>query len=284
MNPSMPTPTFSHVMLAADLEKTSEPVWAHALRVCLNTPGRLSVVHARALNNPHSWTDVPTPRELLTRWGVVREDRALRDFEALGVHVHLHALHALDPRSRIPALVAADNPDLLVLGTHRRHGLERLMYGSVGETLSRNAPHAALVVPDGVRPIVHTDTGVARLGRILVPIGGGPHQQRSVEAAMRLARSMKSPMTELILMRVGDVAPLNAITQPVGPEFTCRRVIHEDGPPVGRILQTATEWEVDAICMVTHGHDSLGDALFGSRTDRVIRESNCPVLVVPVIR
>lgn len=35
------------------------------------------------------------------------------------------------------------------------------------------------------------------------------------------------------------------------------------------------------IVMATRGHDGVGDVLFGSHTERVIRESTCPVLSVP---
>jgi nucleotide-binding universal stress UspA family protein len=36
----------------------------------------------------------------------------------------------------------------------------------------------------------------------------------------------------------------------------------------------------DLIVMSSRGHDSLGDHILGSTTDRVLRHAPCPVLVV----
>jgi len=41
--------------------------------------------------------------------------------------------------------------DLVVVGTHGRHGLARLLLGSVAETVLRNFPRSVLVVPPAVR-------------------------------------------------------------------------------------------------------------------------------------
>jgi universal stress protein A len=52
------------------------------------------------------------------------------------------------------------------------------------------------------------------------------------------------------------------------------------GRPVGEIVATARELEVDLIIMSTHGHTGLKHVLLGSTTENVVRYAPCPVLVV----
>jgi nucleotide-binding universal stress UspA family protein len=53
------------------------------------------------------------------------------------------------------------------------------------------------------------------------------------------------------------------------------------GVPHAEIVRLATEREVDLIVMATHGRGFISHAVMGSTTERVLRRSPCPVLVVP---
>jgi len=50
------------------------------------------------------------------------------------------------PSERIVALATAIDADLIVLGTHSRHGLGRLLLGSVAEEVLRRAPCGVFVI------------------------------------------------------------------------------------------------------------------------------------------
>ena len=58
---------------------------------------------------------------------------------------------SLDPGMALCRLAAEQHADLLVVGTHGRTGLSRLLLGSVAERVVRRAPLAALVVRLAVR-------------------------------------------------------------------------------------------------------------------------------------
>ena len=51
------------------------------------------------------------------------------------------------------------------------------------------------------------------------------------------------------------------------------------GRPWAEIVGAAAERQADLIVMSSRGHDSLGDEIFGSTTDRVLRHAPCAVLV-----
>ena len=59
-----------------------------------------------------------------------------------------------DPATEIARFAADANIDLIVMGTHGRTGLERMLLGSVAEQTLRSAPCSVLVVklPRGTRP------------------------------------------------------------------------------------------------------------------------------------
>jgi nucleotide-binding universal stress UspA family protein len=53
------------------------------------------------------------------------------------------------------------------------------------------------------------------------------------------------------------------------------------GKPAVEILRVATAQDADLIVMSTHGHTGVGKVLFGSTTERLLRETPVPVLVTP---
>jgi len=73
--------------------------------------------------------------------------RAAHAGEALGFLEQLRAHQRIDVPSEQVAQLAADlEADLVVVGTHGRHGFERFMLGSVAEATVRLAPCPVLVV------------------------------------------------------------------------------------------------------------------------------------------
>lgn len=61
------------------------------------------------------------------------------------VKVHFDAVHG-DPAELITARAHSHHADVIVLGTHSRRGIDRLLLGSVAETVVRNAPCSVLTV------------------------------------------------------------------------------------------------------------------------------------------
>ncbi|MGZ6478094.1 MAG: universal stress protein [Bdellovibrionales bacterium] len=55
----------------------------------------------------------------------------------------------------------------------------------------------------------------------------------------------------------------------------------EEGDPKKLIVGTANNWEADLIVIASHGRKGLARALVGSVAESVMRQSKCPVLVVP---
>jgi len=63
---------------------------------------------------------------------------------------YAHRLLSGDPASEIVNLAKSEHADLIVLGTHGRTGLERLLMGSTAEQVLRRAPCPVLAVKEPV--------------------------------------------------------------------------------------------------------------------------------------
>lgn len=65
------------------------------------------------------------------------------------------------------------------------------------------------------------------------------------------------------------------------PEGRELRVECRVGKDYQVILEFARERQIDLIVMGRHGHGTIGKALFGDVTEKVVSRAECPVLVVP---
>lgn len=70
----------------------------------------------------------------------------------------VHRLVIGDPATEIPRVAREENVDLIVMGTHGRTGLLRLLMGSVAELVVRRAPCAVLTVRQPEQETAETST------------------------------------------------------------------------------------------------------------------------------
>ena len=68
------------------------------------------------------------------------------------------------------------------------------------------------------------------------------------------------------------------------PDDLAEKLDHEyvvkEGASAQQIVTYARETSIDLIVMATHGYSGLEEVLIGSTTDKVVRNTPCPVLVV----
>lgn len=190
-------------------------------------------------------------------------------------------------------MLEAARPDLVVMATHRRRGIARLLLGSVAEAVVRRGRAPVLCVRE-------PDHGVALpYRRILVPTDLSRGSRRAFPLAAELACSFGAEVVAVhaaavptgaaasgtagicyeVEERVPSEERLKAFLMPefLGLKITPRVFV---GAAWDRIVETAHVERADLIVMSTHGRDSLADRVLGSHTERVVRHAPCPVLVV----
>jgi nucleotide-binding universal stress UspA family protein len=241
---------------ASDLTGDDTSAFFHAAALA-RTGSRLITIHA----GDDGGVPSPSASELAARWGRPI-DHELRRFEADDDVCD----SVIEPLRQL-------RPELVVVGTHARHGLATWLRGSVGETIARNLAVPVLVVPNQSRGFVDPRSGAVDLRRVIIPAGNADEARRGVAAAQRLAQ-IAGAAAELELVHAG---PIDPDLERIGLVIT--RI---DGVLEEAIIAAARARGACLIVMPTRGHDGVGDVLRGSHTERVIRETNCPVLSVPM--
>src|SRR5262249_31526550 len=206
-----------------------------------------------------------------------------------------------DPAHDIAVAADALSADLVVMGTHGRTGLERLLLGSVAERTLRRLRCPVLTMS-------RVENAVVRPGfrRILCPIDLTGASARTVEAAVALADRNAAELTVVHVLESADGgtpgpsaylsrAEREALRQ--GGVEQVRERLHAAvarcapgrsridervtaGEPSQEIVRLAEEIGADLVVMGACATSPIARLFFGSTSRDVVREAPCPVLVV----
>lgn len=143
---------FQRILVAIDGSRTSDCALEEAIKLAKDQRACLRVVHVVDLGPLYeaeaSGIDTSEAEEAVTREGWRELDRAKARAQQAGIIVETKLLAVYD--SPISDAIIDDAKrwpaDLIVLGTHGRHGLSRLVLGSVAEGVARRSPIPVLLV------------------------------------------------------------------------------------------------------------------------------------------
>jgi nucleotide-binding universal stress UspA family protein len=146
------------ILVGVDGSAASDSALTEALELARSHGAQVRIVHV--VDSPYSYPDVlygqvPPDLEALRRaWREAGQkvlDQAAAMAQRAGVPTE-SALLESDAR-RLSSVIAEEaqrwGADLVVVGTHGRRGLERLILGSVAEGVARTAPVSVLLVRGG---------------------------------------------------------------------------------------------------------------------------------------
>ena len=208
-------------------------------------------------------------------------------------------LEILAQSDRMPA-------DLIVMGTHGRSGVERLMLGSVTEKILRKARPPVLTVPAPAPADVLTAR--APFARILCALDFSDCAMTAFRYARALAEESNATLAVFHAIELAPPAYDPLIGPPMDlPGFrqACESVVRErlhnvipaaarssldveeivvSGKPHHEILRVANEWRADLLVLGVHGRNVVDRVLFGSTVEPVVRRAHCPVLTIRAAR
>ena len=144
---------FKRILVAVDGSDTAAQALQEAIKLAREMQAHLRIVHAVDTVNINLDMEFPYPPEFSE--ALIKNGQAvLRKAEAVvkkaGIAVESHLIEIDTMGQRIPESIAADADtwpaDLIVLCTHGRKGLSRLLLGSVAEGIVRVASKPVLLI------------------------------------------------------------------------------------------------------------------------------------------
>jgi len=205
------------------------------------------------------------------------------------------------PAAVIVDRAAAQAGTLIAMATHGRSGIKRWLLGSVADKVLHAATNHLLFVR-ATEEIKKTEA--VSLKRVVVPLDGSGLAEMVIPHALELARKMD---LEVVLLRAyalptpvysaEDYAPdLGELWEQIkkeAQEYLAEKVnqLHKEGLrkvstvllegyAADKIIDLGRERAESLVAMCTHGRTGVGRWVMGSVTDRVVRHSGDPVLVI----
>ena len=199
------------------------------------------------------------------------------------------------PRIAITDYATRWGADLVVVGSHGRSGVTRLLLGSVARTVLRRAPCSVEIV----RARSGEDSGRMR---ILLATDGSDY---SVAAAQSIAARPWTKQTEVKIISVAEIAPffasdvdadlqqkladdqirqsqmaVSSTEQIIKAAHLTSSTVVPVGVAYGAILDEANAWGADLIVLGSHGRHGLDRLLIGSVSESVAIHAPCSVEVI----
>jgi nucleotide-binding universal stress UspA family protein len=135
---------FQRILFATDFSPASDAALKYAQALARDTGAVLSIVHVEEIPTPYAGgemllpqPDFPNPEIRKMLEAVVPSDKTIK---------YEHHLVLGTAAEDIVRIASEQNANLIVIGTHGRTGLKRVLMGSVAEAVMRRATCPVLTV------------------------------------------------------------------------------------------------------------------------------------------
>lgn len=294
-------PRLGKILCATDLSPASGPAWQHAQFLAGLVKADLLVLHvvpplpipASGYFPPDLYQELVTAGRRDAQEGL---DRLLRGAADPGFRATTR-IEEGGAAQRILEVAREEAVDLVVMGTHGRTGLGRILLGSVADAVVRSAPCPVITVrADETAP-----GAVRRIGRICYATDFSPAAGAAWPWVLALAEATGAEV-DLVHVTFDVVADRHVSPQTLAAMARMLREQGEaeaerflEGCPLPRervhvvvtggvvgdqIVHQARARSADLVAMGTHGWSGLLRWMLGSVAHQVIQLASCPVLTV----
>ena len=294
-----------NVLFTTDFSAMSEAAFPYATAICRHFGSLLHTAHVLSDTNILMMTGGVDYVSLST----IYEDAHTEAKEKLdqisghleGVAHRIHVRHG-QVWENLAGLIDEEHIDLIVLGTHGRSGLGKLLLGSVAENILRHAPCPVLTVGPKVSGSAKLPVFGNRrrdltppeleLRQVVFATNFGKNSACVAQEAISLAEEFGARLTMLHVIedytqlgsrpgpmedgvrRLHDLIPTNAALQYL-PE-----TLLEFGSAPDCITKAAAEREADLIVIGARSSEDAGSTHLPSTSQHVIAQAQCPVLTI----
>ena len=295
-----------NVLFATDFSATSEAAMPYAAAICRHFSSTLHTVHVLSdaslllMNGGVDYVSMGTIYEDAHTEVKEKLDHLSESFEGIP---HRNYVRHGRVWKNLSAIIEENSIDLIVLGTHGRTGLGKLLLGSVAEDILRHAKCPVLTVgpkvsgraklpafPDRKRDLAPPEL---ELREIVCATNFAPIAERVAQEALALAAEFNARLS--IMHVIEDYAGLREKPGPIddavsrlkelvaGPttlQYAPETVL-EFGNPAECILKVASAREADMIVLGARPSLDVGTTHSPwSSAHHVIANAHCPVLTI----
>ncbi|MFB6098965.1 MAG: universal stress protein [Salinibacter sp.] len=290
------------ILFPTDFSSVAEDAFGHAAHLALQTGATIYVFNVLTPDedeesNPMDFLPVtPADEDAAENTPPQRMEVQTVTQERGTVPVVYTQTDSSSPESAIVNHATEHDIDLVVMGTHGRKGVDRLLSGSVAEEVVRQAPCPVFTVLS--REGTRADTPI---DRVLVPVDLSEQSPLVIDHATALATAYGAPLDLLHVVEeaafptaygMDPLTPSQPDVQERAREALETLVAEIDdfsgtinthvlaGYAARDIVDFAEEHAADLIVMATHGRTGLQRFLIGSVAEKVVRSAPCPVFTV----
>jgi len=285
------------ILVALDGSKVAEQALPAAAGLAEKSGAE--IVLLTAIAPAERWADAQTPGWEEEEQALARGylDSVARPFRDNGAAVRVRVLWG---RAGEMICEAADeeNADLIVMTTHGRSGIRRMLLGSVADNVLRTARRPLLLIAaqQAAPPVLH-------LRRVLVPLDGSRLAETTLPFVLRL---LKGTQASILLERVvvppsllyseqymPSNLPMLGDMEAEAQDYLETTQLHletnglsvvsnvETGFPAETIVDAAQRFQADLIALTTHGRTGPARTILGSVADSIVRGAGRPCLIIP---
>ena len=280
-----------NVLFATDFSTVSEAALPYAESVARRYGSKLIVAH---VISPLETRMVPPEG-----WGACQQ--ALEDTANLAIGELEQRLRRLPHECTIrhglvwdalSDLIAEKAADLLVVGTHGRSGLDRLLVGSVAEEVFRQASCPVMTIGPQV-PVQAPEE--AEFKHIVLAVDFNP-RSRALPYALSLAQEFQALLTMVHVVppseetakhfeQIADerTTAMRALVEPEAELWCTPEYLVKFGSAGAGILEISAEKQADLIVLGARsagGHIGAATHAFAATAHTVVSHAHCPVLTI----
>jgi nucleotide-binding universal stress UspA family protein len=276
---------FKNILFLTDFSEASEPALAYAVGLARHYNANLFPAHAAEPIILTEASDASVVDE------IIENSRKRLDTLVKTTDVKVNPLFSRgDIETVFPRWIEENGIDLVVIGTHARHGISRLLMGSTAEFIFRHAPCPVLTVGPHVafRPF-HGFMAE----KVLFPTDLGPHAEFASTYALSFVKETNGEVIFMHIVTLDETFQVDrtgmvdkakdklaALIPTDASEWSKPEMIVEIGDPATEILGYAEKERPDLIVLGLPRNKKFSTHFASGVTYKVVAGAPCPVLTI----
>jgi len=270
-----PTARMGNLMVATDGSKYGESAVREAIRLAKICSSNLIAVSVVKTNIEFD--------SVLPQFVEKKEKEAIKHLESVKAQAAEEGVNCVtivsrneEPYEDIVHHASKNNVYMIIMGTHGRSEMKRLMMGSVTAKVIGHASCNILVLPLNAK---------VECKNVLIATDGSKYSEAAASEALGIAKRCGSSLIVLsVALSDAELTAtednVNKVSEAAAKEDIKTTSIVTKGKPYESIIETAKQKDVDVIVVGSHGRTGLARLLMGSVAERVIGLSESAVMVV----